>query len=170
MLETKQLEAPIRAHSSIKRTPTPDAFSVGVSIGLWRSMAPASPSGDLAGTRALTDTQTLQAGATSDAVREPEVKDLELRLGRPSLKRKEVESSGHRFKIVSQLVIAMKRFQGMSLITSSLLLLSCRLVSKDYLRHFQDPTQLMALDEQQYACDSAILRTFMLKWCAVQLP
>jgi hypothetical protein len=34
-------------------------------------------------------------------------------LERPSLKRKEVEpSSSNRFKVVSQLVIAMKRFQG----------------------------------------------------------
>ncbi len=86
-------------------------------------MAPASPDGDSAGTRALTDIQTRQTGATPDASAEPEVSDLELRLGRPSLKRKEVESSGNRFKIVSQLVIAMKRFQGDGVKGCSLLFL-----------------------------------------------
>ena len=33
-------------------------------------------------------------------------------LERPSLKRKDAPNSGHRFKVVSQLVVAMKRFQG----------------------------------------------------------
>ncbi|CAL5221784.1 g4046 [Coccomyxa viridis] len=75
-------------------------------------MAPASPDGESAGTRALTDIQTGQIGSTPVASAEPKVSDPELRLGRPSLKRKEVESSGNRFKIVSQLVIAMKRFQA----------------------------------------------------------
>lgn len=45
----------------------------------------------------------------------PKLGDLraDVDLERPSLKRKEVESSGsNRFKVVSQLVIAMRRFQG----------------------------------------------------------
>lgn len=88
-------------------------------------MAPASPSGDSAGTRSATELQTRQKGATLDASREPEIDDLELRPGRPSLKRKEVESSGNRFKIVSQLVIAMKRFQGDGRTCSTLLVLGC---------------------------------------------
>lgn len=33
-------------------------------------------------------------------------------LERPSLKRKDAPNSGNRFRVVSQLVVAMKRFQG----------------------------------------------------------
>ena len=91
-------------------------------------MAPASPSGNTAGIRSATELQTRQTGETLDASREPKIDDLELRLGRPSLKRKEVESSGNRFKIVSQLVIAMKRFQGEGVTCCSLLLLGCQAV------------------------------------------
>ena len=39
--------------------------------------------------------------------------DPDMNLERPSLKRKDIEPSGsNRFKIVTQLIIAMKRFQG----------------------------------------------------------
>ena len=92
-------------------------------------MAPASPSGELVGTRALTQVQNQETSTTPDASRETKIEDLELRLGRPSLKRKEVESSGNRFKIVSQLVIAMKRFQGDRVTSSSLLVLGFQQVS-----------------------------------------
>ena len=112
-----------------RATPISDACCLEVSFGLSCTMAPASPDGESAGTRAFTDVQTQQTGSTPEASAKPEVSDLELRLGRPSLKRKEVESSGNRFKIVSQLVIAMKRFQGDGVTCSCLLLLGHHAVS-----------------------------------------
>ena len=80
-------------------------------------MPPASQSGDSACSKALAGLQTSDASAMPNAPRVAELKDTELGLERQSLKRKEVESSGSkRFKIVSQLVIAMKRFQGVRFI------------------------------------------------------
>ena len=79
-------------------------------------MSPASHSSMSEDTKGLRDVPVPSTSSISDAPKVTEVKDLELGLDRPSLKRKEVESSGNRFKIVSQLVIAMKRFQGERLI------------------------------------------------------
>jgi hypothetical protein len=65
----------------------------------------------------MKDEPTRGVSAMPNTPRVAEVKDTELGLERQSLKRKEVESSGgNRFKIVSQLVIAMKRFQGVPFI------------------------------------------------------
>ena len=78
-------------------------------------MAPASQSYESlpTSTKALAGIPPPKPDATADVSGVPEVKDLAQNLEQPSLKRKEVESSGsNRFKIVSQLVIAMRRFQG----------------------------------------------------------
>ena len=80
-------------------------------------MPPASQSGDSAFLKAPAGTQTSDDSTMPNAPMVAELKDTEVGLERQSLKRKEVESSGsNRFKIVSQLVIAMKRFQGVRFI------------------------------------------------------
>ena len=80
-------------------------------------MPPAAQSGDSACSKAMAGIQTSEASAMPNASSVAELRDTELGSERQSLKRKEVESSGsNRFKIVSQLVIAMKRFQGVRFI------------------------------------------------------
>ena len=80
-------------------------------------MAPASHSSDAANTYRFTGASTPSRSAVLIPPKAAEATDPDMNLERPSLKRKDIESSGsNRFKIVTQLIIAMKRFQGEGLL------------------------------------------------------
>ena len=80
-------------------------------------MAPASHSSDAANTYKFTGAPTPSRSAVLIPPKAAEATDPDIDLERPSLKRKDIESSGsNRFKIVTQLIIAMKRFQGEGLL------------------------------------------------------
>ena len=85
--------------------------------GTVATMAPASHSSDAANSYRFTGAPTPGRSAVLIPPKAAEATDPDMNLERPSLKRKDIEPSGsNRFKIVTQLIIAMKRFQGEGLL------------------------------------------------------